>query len=132
MVRSETETVIPAGTTKIRTALFPLKVKFDSPGPEIVRFLEIVSWDANVMVAGYGRLKSIISPGAASIIACRRVPAPLSAVLLTVIVAAIEILAEKNVKSKGQINNLPISFLILGKILDSEKWLNDFFEINRK
>ena len=58
------------------------------PGTWIVRFLSMTNWpDVRVIVPV--TLKLTVSPGAASAIACRRLPEPLSLVLVTVIVAAL-------------------------------------------
>src|SRR5688572_3734018 len=77
--------------TKTGTASPPLIVSKDAPGPVMVRdfapLLSTVSAVLTVMVAGYGRLKLIVSPLAAPAIAARNEPGPLSFVLVTVIVS---------------------------------------------
>jgi hypothetical protein len=73
---------------KTRVALLPLMVSAAAPGPVIVRFLAITSSLLKVMVLGLGKAKVIVSPGAASAMACRKEPGPLSLVLVTLIVAA--------------------------------------------
>ena len=61
--------------------------RLDVPGPVIVRFLPIKRAPlVNVIVAGYIRLKLMVSPGLAAAIASRNVPAPLLFVLVTVMV----------------------------------------------
>lgn len=65
--------------------MFPLIVRFVAVEPSIVRFLVIIiSPLVKMMTEFAGRLKSIVSPSTAAAIWLRSVPAPLSAVLLTV------------------------------------------------
>src|SRR5262245_49647868 len=67
--------------------LFPLMARFEAPGPLIVRSLLINKRSVvKVTVAGYKRLKSIVSPETAFVIASRREPRPPSFVLVTVMV----------------------------------------------
>src|SRR5258708_4161291 len=78
---------LPAVIEKTCTALFPLIARLEAPGPLIVRFELIVSVLASVIVAGEARLKLMVSPGAAVVIAFRSDPAPLSLLFVTVMVA---------------------------------------------
>src|SRR5262249_35004479 len=67
----------------------PLSVTRLAPGPLIVRFFSILMAPAfKVMVAPGLRLNPMTSPGAASMTACLSEPAPKSAVVVTVKVAA--------------------------------------------
>src|SRR6478672_7890836 len=55
----------------------------------MVTLLFTTSWPVvSVIVAGYVRLKSIVSPSFASMSACRSEPAPLSLLFITVMVTA--------------------------------------------
>jgi hypothetical protein len=66
-------------------AVVSLTVKFEAPGPLIVRLVLMVSIPVvSVMVAGEVRLKLIASPDAALAIQPRSDPAPLSLVFVTV------------------------------------------------
>ena len=66
MVTPEIFTVVPELMEKTGDALFPLTVKFEAPGPLIVRLVLMVSTPVvSVMVAGWARLKLIVSPDAA-------------------------------------------------------------------
>src|SRR5438067_4600843 len=62
----------------------PLISRTDAPGPLMVRLVPIVSGVLTVMVVGRGRLKLIVSPAAALVIAARNEPEPLSFVFVTV------------------------------------------------
>src|SRR5688572_11188506 len=70
-----------------------------APGPWIVRFLSMSSWpDARVTVCGEEKTlvsKLIVPPDAASAIAWRRLPAPLSFVFVTVIVSELSFKADR-------------------------------------
>ncbi len=59
-------------------------VNRSAPGPLIVRLLLINNSALVSVIAVSPPAKSIVSPAAASRIACRSVPAPLSALLVTV------------------------------------------------
>src|SRR5262245_38657400 len=75
----------------LKTRLVPLPLTDRRPvvGPLMVRFLLTTSSPlVNVIVAGVATEKLIVSPGLASAIAWRNEPAPLSLVLVTVMVAA--------------------------------------------
>ena len=92
-VSPEMETVLPLPTLKMRLSALPSMVSDPAPGPAMVRFLMMESSPLVAVVVPVSRivpvtLKTIVSPGAASMIACRREPAPESLVLLTVSVAA--------------------------------------------
>src|SRR5215831_4804968 len=82
-------TVLPALILKTRksdaAALSRCTVSVFAPDPEIVRFLPIVnSPEVRLIVCGpAGRLKVIVAPSQASTIAWRKLPAPLSLVLVT-------------------------------------------------
>jgi hypothetical protein len=88
MLRPDMITVDVAPIEITCTALLPLMNRLEAPGPVIVRFLLIDSVLARVMVEGAARLKLIVSPLEALAMAARREPDPLSAVLVTVKVAA--------------------------------------------
>jgi hypothetical protein len=84
----EMETV-PLLTKNTREQPFPLTVSPVEPLPSMVRFWEMTgSSEFRVIVLFAGRLKAIVSPGFAAPSAARKVPAPLSAADVTVIVAA--------------------------------------------
>ena len=90
MVRPEIVTVTPLLIEKTWPLALPFTVSWLAAGPLIVRFLAIVNRPDSVMVQGQPlRLKMIVSPAAASAIAWRKLPAPLSLVLVTVRVAAL-------------------------------------------
>jgi hypothetical protein len=80
----------PGLMKKTRDVLFPLIVSWLAPRPWIVRFLPSAKSPlVSVIVHGQPlRPKLIESPAAASAMACRKLPAPLSLVLVTVMVAA--------------------------------------------
>ena len=87
-VRPEMVAVAPDVTLKMRKSGVPLAklrwmVRRVAPGPEMVRFLPMSS---SALVSSMVPLtaKSIVSPAAASAIALRNDPGPLSAVLMTV------------------------------------------------
>src|ERR1043165_2475829 len=74
---------------KTRPAPFPSSARFSRPGPRMFTLFETRSCPlVSVMVAGAGSAKLIVSPLLALARVARSVPAPLSAVLVTVIVAA--------------------------------------------
>lgn len=81
--------VTPLLTENTRTVLPPLTVILSAP-PSMVRFLSIVSWAlVSVMVCPARLASKVIVPSAhASAIAWRSEPAPLSALLVTVMLEA--------------------------------------------
>src|SRR5712671_2670317 len=82
-------TVFPNPIWNTRLAWFALIARLAGPGPVMATFLATRSSPlVSVMVAGVIREKLIVSPLAAPASASRSVPGPLSAVLVTVIVAA--------------------------------------------
>src|SRR5688572_30839250 len=85
--------------------LLPLIDNRPAPGPWIVRFLSITSWpDVRVIVCEVAKMsgpKLIVPPAATSAIACRRLPAPLSFVLVTVIVAALAVISFPSPENVG-------------------------------
>src|SRR5438067_649484 len=76
--------------TKTGTASPPLIARREAPGPimvsDLLPLLSIVSALLTVMVAGYARLKLIVSLSAAVAIASRNEPGPLSFVFVTMMV----------------------------------------------
>jgi hypothetical protein len=89
MVSPEIVTVFDCPTWKTRLPLFALTVSLVAPGPEITRLLLINSSPlVRVIVAGNESAKLMLSFAPAAAIAARKVPGPLSAVLVTVIVPA--------------------------------------------
>jgi hypothetical protein len=69
---------------KIPKLPFPLTVSPDGPGPLMVRFFETLSVpDVSWIVEAVGRAKTIASPLVAFANAARRLPGPLSAVVVT-------------------------------------------------
>ena len=80
----------PGLMKKMRDVLLPLISNWLAPGPLIVRFLSITNSPlVNVIVQGQPlRLNVMVSPALASIIAWRREPGPLSAVVVTESVVA--------------------------------------------
>src|SRR5258708_17604838 len=106
MVRPETLTFMPLLIVNAVTALLPSTANELAPGPAIVRLLAIVNVPpVSVIVAGSATLNPIVSAALATVIASRSVqvdeqlPGPLSAVELTVIVAAC---AGRGVASSGR------------------------------
>src|SRR5262245_65499951 len=82
-------TFIRGAMRKTRLALFPLIARFTAPGPRIFRFLVTASSPpVSVIVAGTGSANVIVSPLRELLMAARNDPAPLSAALVTVRVAA--------------------------------------------
>src|SRR5262245_60292058 len=71
---------------KIRVLLLPLIWVNDTPRPSILKFFEIVNAELNVTLPTTPKL--IVSPVEAVVIRSRKVPGPLSARLVTVIIAA--------------------------------------------
>src|SRR5438105_6347479 len=93
MVRPEMATV-PLTMLNTRDEWLPLIAKLEAPGPLIVRSLLITSSpEASVIVAGSGRLKSIVPPGATLAIASRSEPIPLLFVFVTAIDVGGELLS---------------------------------------
>src|SRR5579862_8265664 len=86
MVRPEIPTTEGAPISNTLDKLFPLTERLDAPGPLMVRVLLIKSSPV-VSVIVPVTLKLMVSPGEVFAIAARRDPAPLSARLVTVIVA---------------------------------------------
>jgi hypothetical protein len=85
MVRPEMVTVLPATISNTLVKAFPSIARLAAPGPMIVRLLLINSSPlAKVMVPV--AVTQIVSPDAALAIVARSEPAPLSAVLLIVVV----------------------------------------------
>ena len=73
----------------IRGGSVLLTLSEPGPGPlMVVAWVMAISPVVSVMVAGYVRLKSIVSPSLAIASAWRNEPAPLSLVFVTVMVAA--------------------------------------------
>ena len=89
IVRAEIVTVLPELMKNIRPAWWPSMDSTLAPGPLIVTLLFTVRWPlVNVMKPLTPAAKTIVSPLFAVAIASRKLPAPLSVVLVTVIVAA--------------------------------------------
>ena len=83
MVTPEMVTVFPLLMLKTRLLLLPLTVKRLAPGPVIVRFLLISSSPLVSVIVCTPGSTVIVSLSAASAIASRKLPGPLSLVLLT-------------------------------------------------
>jgi hypothetical protein len=74
-------------------------IRFDVPGPTIFRFLLMTSWSVSVILPVTAKV--MVSPGLASAMAWRRVPTPLSLVLVTVSVAAIPDRAARRARAQS-------------------------------
>src|SRR5262249_29846610 len=74
------------GILKIENEWLPLIVSWDGPGPEMLIPMNPRARgpDVSEVVGGFGKAKTIVSDCAARAIAARKLPGPLSAVLVTV------------------------------------------------
>lgn len=81
---------LPLVQTNTRSALLPSTARLSAPGPWMVTDLaKLIEPLVSTMVPVTA--KSIVSPDAASMTACRRVPAPASARLVTVRVRGVRV-----------------------------------------
>src|SRR5207302_8288240 len=95
MARPEIVTVTPFMTRNTRLVVLgklPLMARLVGPGPLMLRSLVMTNWPLVRVIVPVTPVASMVSPFAAPASAARNDPAPLSAVLLTVIVAALRMM----------------------------------------
>src|SRR4051812_38076396 len=116
------EAISPSETKNIWTALLPLTVSRFAPGPVIIKESPVaglmVIADARVMVFGVlnDESKTIVSEPAAAFeskTACRKLPAPLLAVLVTVNVAALALIAAQMRTNRLADITVPNDFVVV-------------------
>lgn len=94
MVIPDMETVVPELTEMHCTALLPLTVTWDTPGPVMVMFFVTASVLPKVIVRAVAKKVGsnvTVPPEAVSIKACRRDPAPLSLAFVTAVAQALPV-----------------------------------------